>query len=373
MITMFGALCGVLCSSACMGQSGLVADYTFSQGAGGTLRDATGNGNDGVIHGAKWVKAGTGHALVFNGKDSYVDCGPGVAPGPGPAASVEAWVRPYRRPSGEVGVVGKFFTSFLLTFYRTGNYYWYVGCGVAYVKLVPLSEDEAANFRAGKGNSSARRLAVTCDGSSFLAMYRPTTRREVLREVGFLRDAGIDTMLLHIGGSIQVSYATEVGEQYGRGMTDFPLVGSRYCVEACRELQKKGVNSTKAIIEGAHEIGMKVHVGFRPAIWGYYEPLDQFFRPKFFDDHPEWRTVDRDGTPVDRMSWAFPEVRKRQIDVLAEAVSFGADGAHIVFVRSWPVVLYEQPFIDAFKKQYGQDHGARTKPILASSSCVRTS
>ena len=29
-----------------------------------------------------------------------------------------------------------------------------------------------------------------------------------------------------------------------------------------------------------------------------YGPFDQMFRTKFFDQHPEWRTVDCDGTPV---------------------------------------------------------------------------
>ncbi|MBI3922860.1 MAG: hypothetical protein HY318_15675 [Armatimonadetes bacterium] len=626
------ALCIALCSSACMAQNGLVADYTFSEGSGTALNDVSGNGNDGVIHGARWVKAGSGHALYFNGKDSYVDCGQGPALDLRTAGSIEAWVRPYCRPSGEVGVVGKFYTSFLLTLYRDGGFYWYaggggnnvcgpsgredswhhlvgtfdgkelkiyvdgqmrgakpssvsridsggklylgrvmgdpesvdkalqksgyfngmigrvrvynrplsadevqsrfvaeeqiyvedpslmntlkfgqspikylhasswsnahkaimisdmgkcaptkalsnlskkkhwqripyqlgskkepgtkgtmiwasmetnaptlrlplgvegcyaiytglytssftpskawlsldgdmadvplragpstdywaieeifyrvadltassklhisqqnsalcdsvwrkynLGCGVAYVKLILLSEEETASFHARKGQRSSRRLAVTCDGTSFLGDYRPTTKREVLREIEFLRDTDFDTMLLHIGGSIQVAYATKVGEQFGQGMDDYPDVNLRYIVEACRELQSKGVNPTKVIIDGAHETGVKVHVGFRPALWGYYGPFDQFFRTKFFNDHPQWRTVDRDGTPVSRMSWAFPQVRKRQIDVLAEAVSFGADGAHIVFNRAWPVVLYEQPFIDMFKKQYGVD------------------
>ena len=38
------------------------------------------------------------------------------------------------------------------------------------------------------------------------------------------------------------------------------------------------------------------------------------------------------------------------IDLLAEQVGFGADGAHIVFNRGYPVVLYEKPFCDMFKE-----------------------
>jgi len=62
-----------------------------------------------------------------------------------------------------------------------------------------------------------------------------------------------------------------------------------------------------------------------------------------------------DGAPTTRLSWAVPEVRKRLTDLLGEAVSFGADGAHVVFNRGYPIVLFEQPFVEMFQKQYGED------------------
>jgi hypothetical protein len=102
-------------------------------------------------------------------------------------------------------------------------------------------------------------------------------------------------------------------------------------------------------------MGMKVHVGIRPALWTYYEPLRRFFDSPFFRAHPEWQCVDRDGTPVERMSWAVPEVRKHVIDILREAVGLGADGSHLVFCRGVPVVLYEPAFVELFQKRYGED------------------
>ena len=56
---------------------GLVGNWSFDQGQGTVLRDQSGQGNDGQIHGAKWVKSGRGYALSFNGKTDYVDCGNG--------------------------------------------------------------------------------------------------------------------------------------------------------------------------------------------------------------------------------------------------------------------------------------------------------
>ncbi|TAK07568.1 MAG: hypothetical protein EPO39_06315, partial [Candidatus Manganitrophaceae bacterium] len=52
---------------------GLVAAYGFSEGAGGTVADASGNGNTGTISGATWSTQGRfGTALNFNGTSSRV-------------------------------------------------------------------------------------------------------------------------------------------------------------------------------------------------------------------------------------------------------------------------------------------------------------
>jgi hypothetical protein len=65
--------------------------------------------------------------------------------------------------------------------------------------------------------------------------------------------------------------------------------------------------------------------------------------------------VDRDGTPVTRMSWAVPEVRKHMIELLREQVRFGADGAHVAFNRGYPVSLYESPAVKLFQEKYRDD------------------
>ena len=60
--------------------SGLVAAYSFNEGAGTTLTDLSGNGNTGTIVGAAWTTAGKyGNALSFNGASSYVDIGNGAS------------------------------------------------------------------------------------------------------------------------------------------------------------------------------------------------------------------------------------------------------------------------------------------------------
>lgn len=72
---------GMLLSLGSAGWSqneGLVAHWTFEEGAGNTLHDRGNSKNDGAIHGADWIRLDGRQALKFNGADSYVDCGPGA-------------------------------------------------------------------------------------------------------------------------------------------------------------------------------------------------------------------------------------------------------------------------------------------------------
>jgi hypothetical protein len=56
--------------------TGPAAAYGFSEGAGTTTSDASGNGITGQMQGATWTTAGKyGNAVAFNGSNSYIDLG----------------------------------------------------------------------------------------------------------------------------------------------------------------------------------------------------------------------------------------------------------------------------------------------------------
>ncbi|MBM4044699.1 MAG: hypothetical protein FJ279_06255 [Planctomycetes bacterium] len=227
------------------------------------------------------------------------------------------------------------------------------GCGVAYVKLVPLVPEEAAAVQADRRAPAHRRLATTIDGFSFIYSRRPTTAEALLEEVEVYRDSDFDTLVLQMGGADMVNYPSQSGEMRGRDLEVFDRDGDRFYAEAIRELAAKGINPTKVLIDGAHGVGLKVHVAVRPAAWVHSEPLSEFFNSRFYQEHPEWRCVDRDGTAVARMSLAVPQVRAHLVEVLREAVRLGADGACVLFNRGVPLVLFEKPFCDLFRQRFG--------------------
>lgn len=230
---------------------------------------------------------------------------------------------------------------------------------VAYVKLVPLTEEEVQTIRADRERRDTRRLCTSIDGFSYIYEKGPTTAEEIMEEVQEFADSDFGLLHVAVGGADFVNYPSEVGTvlglRDGQLLEVYPDNGDRTYSQAMQEMLRTGVNPTKLHIEAGKALGMKVHVSIRTAAWEYGPPYEEFFTSPFYQQHPEWRCVDRDGTPVARMSFAVPQVRAHLIDVLREAVRFGADGVNIIYVRGAPYVLWEEPFCALFRERYGAE------------------
>ncbi len=107
---------------------GPVAAWNCDEGQGSVVHDTSGK-NHGRIHGAEWVAAGAGHALRFDGVDDHVDCGNDPSLDLRGPLTLIAWVHPDKPAIAEPGVVGKFFETYALTYYKTGSCYLYISSG----------------------------------------------------------------------------------------------------------------------------------------------------------------------------------------------------------------------------------------------------
>ncbi|MCM8803081.1 MAG: hypothetical protein NC827_07220 [Candidatus Omnitrophica bacterium] len=136
--------------------------------------------------------------------------------------------------------------------------------------------------------------------------------------------------------------------------TEFPWEISRQCYEALAKFFKKNENVHQRYFEIAKSLGIKPLAYCRMAMYHANPPWD-CFRSDFYDAHPEFRCIDIDGIPVNRMSFAYPEVRQEFIKLFTEAVEFGAEGVTSCFVRGFPFVCYEEPVKKRFKEIYGED------------------
>lgn len=229
---------------------------------------------------------------------------------------------------------------------------------VCYVRLVPLDDDEVAAWRRFMTDDSHRTAIVTFDGHSWIWPYAPRTAEHLLENFRGLEGTDVKKWWFQVLGADLTCYPTQVGSNPGEVAKDFYHPGHEEFTRSLNAMFAAGVHPLKVAREEAARQGSEFHVMIRPAGWGGALPFEEIFNSKFFNAHPEWRCVDRDGTPTLFMSYAYPEVRKHVIDVLRENMALKPDGVGFLFHRGMPMILWEQPFCDEFRRHYSAD--ART-------------
>ncbi len=133
----------------------------------------------------------------------------------------------------------------------------------------------------------------------------------------------------------------------------FPRPVYRQAIEIMQRDRESGLNVPARIAQLNRAQGIRTFAYARMAHSHCPPPYDALRSP-FFDAHPEYRCRDRDGTTVSRLSMAWPEVRQQFIRLFQECVEWGADGVDNVFVRGLPLVLYEEPLLEAFRAAHGE-------------------
>ena len=109
--------------------SGLVAHYPISAAAGDTVYDKGPHKLNGKITGAEWVTEGKATALRFNGPASRVICGAGPELELKNTVSLSVWMHAGKLPDGEVVLIGEGTDRYSITYYKTGNAYFYINSG----------------------------------------------------------------------------------------------------------------------------------------------------------------------------------------------------------------------------------------------------
>jgi hypothetical protein len=227
---------------------------------------------------------------------------------------------------------------------------------VMYVRLVPLEETERLAWQED-GNDLARRNTVTTwDGHSWIWPYRPRTAQDLRSSFVGMNRTDFSQWWWGVMGADLVSYPSKVGTLAGITTKDFPTAAHGEFAHSLAKLLENGVNPLLVARDAAREQGRGFHVFIRPQAWGASLPFEETFDSKFYQAHPEWRCVDREGRHTMHMSWAVPQVRQQVLDVIREAVEMSdPDGVGFFFNRGMPLMLWEQAFSDRFRTEYGID------------------
>lgn len=175
---------------------------------------------------------------------------------------------------------------------------------VCYVRTVPLTEEEVKVARA----PSAHRTSIaTFDGHSWIWPFKPTSAEQLAEEFRGFEDSDVGKWWFQVTGSDLVCYPSLVGSYPGQGTEDFPTDAYAGYTRSLETLFKKGVNPLKVARDAAKAQGAEFHVMLRPGGWAGSMPYEETFNSRFYAEHPEWRCIDRDGTPTFYMSYAVPE------------------------------------------------------------------
>ena len=143
-------------ASAAPPAPGLVAAYSFDEGSGTAVSDASGNGNTGTIAGSTWTTGRYGGALSFDGIDDHVALG-GLGTFYNSGFTLEGWVQK-QGPARDVAVLGTWAGSgpMLWVDHLAGRYHLTLGGSMSSYL------DSGATPVAGQW----QHLAATFDGSS---------------------------------------------------------------------------------------------------------------------------------------------------------------------------------------------------------------
>ena len=227
--------------------------------------------------------------------------------------------------------------------------------GLAYVRLAPLSAEEVAAVLADRRRLETRRLIAMDDNFSFYCDRRATVA-DIWEQIEPYRDTDVGRLFWCAGaGGDVVSYPTRVGRVIGIAEEDFPTSAYRYVGESMRLLLGQGVDGMQVARDYTHSLGIEFHISLRLGAFQMFPGFDEFFTSEFYRGHPEWHCVDRDGTPIARLSYAYPEVQDHVLAVLEELASYEPDGLNLIFTRCAPYLLYEEPLIVGYRARTGVD------------------
>ena len=92
---------------------------------------------------------------------------------------------------------------------------------VCYVKLVPLTPEEAKSWQVKRSTPRERTSIATFDGHSWIWPFRPTTAAELAEEFRGFEDSDVGKWWFQVTGADLVNYPSKVGTYPGEGTTDF--------------------------------------------------------------------------------------------------------------------------------------------------------
>lgn len=227
---------------------------------------------------------------------------------------------------------------------------------LVYVKVKPLAEEEVEEVKMDRRQLETKVCGVVCDLSGALGGDGPPyTPDRVQRILDPYIGTDFRKFCWWAMDGERCLYHTRVGTVMGEGQTRFFIPLYKYEAEFMAASLREGWDPLRVAVDYAHEKGLELWINFRMAHTYALGQYDDNFTGRFQMEHQNLRCVDRNGNPNPHLSYAYGEVRAYKTALLKEQAEYGVDGVYLDFTSGPPYVLYEQPLIDGFKREYGED------------------
>ena len=232
---------------------------------------------------------------------------------------------------------------------------------VAYLKLEPLSDSQVQAIQADRADGSTRTIVGSNDGG-FVGWKDATTEQDICEQVELYRHSDVGRIDWSVSSGDLTKYPSKIGANlHEHSLQARFRAYDRTYVQNLRTLIGKGLVPHKVAMKHAHSIGMQFYYMFRMGMGTMPPPMDRCKEDgTFYNAHPEFRAVSRDGAPLTKLSYAFPEVRGRVLDIMREVLDDEVDGINICWIRGMPSIGYEEPVVEEFRRRHGVD--VRTVP-----------
>ena len=227
---------------------------------------------------------------------------------------------------------------------------------IAYVRLDPLSADEAAAFQADQLNPEHKRLYAHNDSTGFMWTTSLRGPDEVRRDLEPFREGDFSRMYWEAAMGDILFFTGRTGRlPTSDGVDDFQTTGDFVFAENWRRFRDTQFDLLRAALEATREIGLEFHAGYRPAGFYFPYPEDSWNAGGFYERNPELRSVNHDRSLAPRISYTYPETRRFVLTVLREIAEYGVDGIALIYIRRPPLVGWEPPLVEAFRAETGLD------------------
>jgi len=235
----------------------------------------------------------------------------------------------------------------------SGEFASHTFASVAYVRLVPLKGDMWQQHQLESPRDDTKRLVATFDGT-FYGNY-PADEQAIRAYFEPMRDSDFQLVMWATSRLDACYYLSKVGTPLQALPEGY--INRRYLLtHDFQTWVRRGIDPLAVAVKAAHDCNLQIYGSMR--LQGIdMPPYHQFHDAvTFMTQHPEFWTVAEDGRRMPHVSIAFPEVRQLIMRLFREQVeNYDLDGIHLLFNRSYPFVLFEEPVVRDFLAKFGED------------------